>query len=48
MSNPPQTFSVKRKRLDTPVDTLIFDNTIKRQNKAERCPSWEFSASYAY
>ncbi|KAF2030715.1 hypothetical protein EK21DRAFT_100211 [Setomelanomma holmii] len=31
MSNPPQTFSVKRKRLDTPVDTLIFDDIVKRQ-----------------
>lgn len=31
MSNPPQTFSVKRKRLHTPVDTLVFDHTIKRQ-----------------
>jgi hypothetical protein len=31
MSNPPQTFAVKRKRNDAPVDTLVFDNTVKRQ-----------------
>ncbi|KAH8724282.1 hypothetical protein GQ44DRAFT_618428 [Phaeosphaeriaceae sp. PMI808] len=31
MSNPPQTFSVKRKRQDAPVDTLVFDNDSKRQ-----------------
>jgi hypothetical protein len=30
MSNPPQTFAVKRKRNDQPVDTLRFDSSVKR------------------
>ncbi|KAF3051102.1 hypothetical protein E8E11_004087 [Didymella keratinophila] len=31
MSKAPQTLSVKRKRTEAPVDSLIFDNTVKRQ-----------------
>jgi hypothetical protein len=29
--NPPQTLSVKRKRLDAPVDALILEHSVKRQ-----------------